>query len=432
MTIPRPDAAHLLRRAGFGATKPAIDFLSHTASWAAAVDIVCDTSRDPAMFAPSTLLDTTASSYNRLASIDNWWMERMRSGPTPLVDKLALFHHGLWTTSLPWEPKMLWDNLIVYRRKGIGSYRDFAQAMAVTPGMLTWLNNADNLAPSALNENFSRELMELFTMGNGTYTETDVRAMTRAWSGHGYDATNLRYQFRADRHDGGLKTLFGITKAWNGPDTIDEILLGSKAVVSSQYYVSRLWSFLAYPNPEPALVAALATQFRADGLHVGRLVKRIFLRPEFRSEKARYGLLRSPTEFMVATAQALDIPIGVARPMAYAQYMGQVLFDPPNVSGWSQRAWLSDTGFWRRAHYLTALGVIATGDPYRRLTGLEHYEPWAILLRILGTFGIETCSKATSGRFMSWAAGLKRTGHAWSIPRSAVVMMGMSPEFQLA
>ena len=133
--------------------------------------------------------------------------------------------------------------------------------------------------------------------------------------------------------------------------------------------MSRLWSFLAYPNPEPALVADLATQFRADGLHVGRLVKRIFLRPEFRSQKARYGLLRSPTEFMVAAAMALDIPIAAIKPMTYAEYMGQMLFVPPNVSGWSPRSWLSDAGFWRRGHYLTDLGSVATAAPYNRFAG---------------------------------------------------------------
>ena len=432
MPISRTDAAHLLRRAGFGATKPAIDLLSQAASWGAAVDVVCDTSRDPAMLAPATLLDTSASQFRRLSALDNWWMERMRSGPCPLVDKIALFHHGLWTTRLPWEITMLWDALIVYRRKSLGSYRDFAQAMAVTPTMLTWLNNDDNVAPDRFNENFARELMELFTMGNGTYSQADVRAMTRAWSGHGSDATGLRYQFRADHHDAGLKTLFGITKAWNGPDTIDEILLGSKAVVSSEYYVSRLWSFLAYPNPEPALVADLATQFRADGLHVGRLVKRVFLRPEFRSQKARYGLLRSPTEFMVAVAMALDIPISAAKPMTYAEYMGQMLFVPPNVSGWSPRSWLSDAGFWRRGHYLTDLSGLATTAPYNRFAGLEHYAPWAMFLTAVRTFGIESCSAATQGRIMAWATGMKGTPQAWSIPRSLVVLMGMSPEFQLA
>ena len=215
MTIARPDAAPLLRRSGFGATPAAISRLSRSATWADAVDTVCDTTGDPMMLRPATLGDTGASQFRRLSSIDNWWMERMRSGPAPLLDKIALFHHGLWTTHIPWDTTMLWDALIVYRRKGLGSYRDFAQAMAVTPAMLTWLNNADNVAPGAFNENFSRELMELFTMGNGTYTEADVRAMTRAWSGHGYDASGIRYQFRADRHHSGLTTLFGITKQWN-------------------------------------------------------------------------------------------------------------------------------------------------------------------------------------------------------------------------
>ena len=203
----------------------------------------------------------------------------MRSGPCPLIDKIALFHHGLWTTHIQPDVTSVWDALVIYRRKGLGGYRDFAQAMAVTPMMLQWLNNATNVAPGAFNENFGRELMELFTMGNGTFTQSDVTAMTRAWSGHNVDPTGTRYQFYPQRHDAGLKTLFGITKGWNGPDALDEILLGSKAVVSSEYYVSRLWSFLAYPSPEPSLVAALAGQFRADGLHVGRLVKRIFLRP---------------------------------------------------------------------------------------------------------------------------------------------------------
>ena len=256
--------------------------------------------------------------------------------------------------------------------------------------------------------------------------------MTRAWSGHNVDPTGTRYQFYPQRHDAGLKTLFGITKGWNGPDALDEILLGSKAVVSSEYYVSRLWSFLAYPSPEPSLVTALAGQFRADGLHVGRLVKRIFLRPEFLSSKARYSLLRSPTELMVAAAQALDIPMAAANPMAYCEYMGQLLFVPPNVGGWPPRSWLSDTGFWRRAEYLTDLGFTATAAPYNRFEGLDRFEPWAIFMVALATFGIEVCSDATRGRLMSWITGMKASPHAWSIPCSLIVLAGMTAEFQLA
>jgi hypothetical protein len=161
-------------------------------------------------------------------------------------------------------------------------------------------------------------------------------------------------------------------------------------------------------------------------------VKRIFLRPEFRSQKARYGLLRSPTEFMVAAAMALDIPIAAIKPMTYAEYMGQVLFVPPNVSGWPPRSWLSDAGFWRRGHYLTDLGSVATAAPYDRFAGVEHYAASDIFLTGLRTFGIQACSAATKNRIMSWATGMRTRPQAWSIPRSLVVMMGMTPEFQLA
>ena len=127
-----------------------------------------------------------------------------------------------------------------------------AQAASISPAMLQYLDGESN-TKSAPNENFARESMELFTIGVNQYTQADVAAVAKAWSGHSVSTDTHTYQFNATKHDTTNKTIFGITKNWNGPDVIDELIIGSKQTTCAKFMAKKLWEFFAYPNPSSAL-----------------------------------------------------------------------------------------------------------------------------------------------------------------------------------
>lgn len=199
----------------------------------------------------------------------------------------------------------------------------------------------------------TRESMELFTLGVNQYPQDDVVASARAWTGHGLESTVTRYVFTTKHHDYGQKTFFGITQDWDGPDILDEILTGVKKSTVAAFLANKLWSFLAYPNPEPEVSAAITADFLAsENLDITALLRSILNQPQFWSAEARAGLVRSPTEFVVAAMRDAGLASAVAKPQNYLANMGQELFYPPNVAGWmGDGHWISSAAFWARAGF---------------------------------------------------------------------------------
>ncbi len=437
MAISRTDAAHLLRRSGFAATETAISSLATATDWTAAVDQVLDTSAAPPVVAPPALASGDPGSYDRIVAVMQWWVRRMRTSPAPIVEKMALF----WHNHLPsaWEKhndtNLLWRQHLTYRAHALGNYHDLIQAMAVDPWMLHYLDNGGSRAPDRINENFGREVMELFTLGNGQFTEGDVIAMSRAWSGHNVTSAGTGYAFDATAHDASPKTLFGITRNWDGPDALTEILLGSRAETASKHLVAKLWAYLAAPNPAPALVTELAAGFRATGLSIRALVRSIFLRPEFREAATRTALVRSPVEWFVALTKPLGIDEADSHPEWWLPSMGQFLFNPPNVSGWKQNAyWMSSATWWRRGECASYLRWIAT-DPahgYGALPQLTSSStPAQVSAALFTLFGITEPTAATRTVIEDWVTALAPTPERWSIRTGSIPLLALSPDFVL-
>lgn len=433
MAIPRSDAAYLLRRAGFGGTPAEIDALAQSPSWSAAVDRVLDTSADPPVQKPAIVDEPVHNDFIRV-EVESWWLERMRSGPAPIVDKMALFWHGLFTSSEQKVPmRQMWDQLMLYRALALGNFHWLALFMSVQPAMLKYLDNAVSIAPDGVNENFARELMDLFLMGVGTSTHEDVTSMARAWSGHGLTADGSRYEFHPDLHDGGPKTLFGITRNWNAPDTIAEILKGSQAVVSSRYIVRRLWLYLAGSEPSDELVSQLAAFFRALNLDIKGLVRLIFLSPAFRSDAARNARVRTPVEWLVALHRGLDVPMSAASPQYALKSMGQTVFRPPTVAGWGRNHdWLGSSALWARGEYAIWLSWVASKPPYERLPGIENLEPAQAADAIFDTLGIVSPDPTTRAMVIDWAGGLQATTQPWAIRTHGAALVALTPDFELA
>ncbi len=431
MDFTRADVAHLLRRAGFGGSAAEIDALMTRPSWAAVVERVLDTSAAPADVVPEGVENREDEWYPPWVTGVQYWMDRMATSPTPIVEKMTLFWHGVFTSSVDkMRPRLVFKQVKEYRARALGDLHDLAQAMAKTPAMLVYLDNESNVVGNP-NENFARELMELFLLGQGHYTEADVVEMARAWTGHGYDDVGETYIWYPGRHDNGQKTIWGITRSWDGPETITEMVRGSKQQACARFIATKLWAFLAGPAPAAGVIDDLAAAFVASNMDIKALVRAIFLRPEFRSPAVKTGLLRSPVEWMAATMKVLGLPASVAHPEWYVERAGQYLYAPPNVGGWrGNEGWVATSTTWGRGSWASHCQWVARDRGI--FAGADKMTPAAAAQMAFDRFGITDPSPATRTAVEAYVRGEQAARRGWAIQPSLVVLMMLSPDFQAA
>lgn len=285
----------------------------------------------------------------------NWWMRRMASGPYPLHEKLVLFWHGHFTTSARDEraASLIWNQNELHRRMAAGNFRAYVKAISRDPAMLDYLNNSQNRKAHP-NENYARELMELFTLGrdNG-YTEADIKESARAFTGWAHDGDD--YVFRKFDHDEGVKTFMGKRGNFNG-DEIIEIILASKGC--APYICSRLWNFFAYEPTEAdqPMLESLGQLLRDQDWELRPVLRVLLTSRAFYSSKSMGTQIKSPIQLVVGTVRALGTELPNIRVlMGQLNQMGQVPLAPPNVKGWpGGRLWINtstlfvryNTGVW--------------------------------------------------------------------------------------
>jgi len=355
------DIAHLLRRTEFVVKPERLNELVGMSREAAVDDVVNIGLNGAPQMDPYLLSVEPAGGWKQYEYACNWWVERMKAAPRPLQEKMTLFWHGHFTSS--WSEvhhgfQMMVQNQL-YRTNALGNFTSLTQAMAVDPAMLVFLSNAGNVKGQP-NQNFARELMELFTLGVGNYTEEDVNTSATAWTGYNYNRTTLQYQYIDAQHDAAGGSFFGVTQAWTGPQIIDAILTVKRRVVAA-FIARKLWEFFAYVGPEQSIVDALAQVFVDNNLEIGPLVNALLKRPEFYSDTAKQGLVRSPIEYAVVISYHSGIPADPLGVTWRLQSTGQAMYLPPNVAGWkpngywlntsavSGRSGFADTAAWRMA-----------------------------------------------------------------------------------
>jgi uncharacterized protein (DUF1800 family) len=462
---------HLLRRAEFVVRPERLATLQARPNFAAAVDDVLDLGANPALRAgrgPTPYFDVvnpTDSSgawdggWTQYSEAARWWIDyaarggSTRRGPAvppswrALQEKMVLFWHGHFVTSwsqIHFGVHLMWQ-LHGYRKRALGNLDQLAHDMAVSPAMLVYLSNAFNVAAEP-NQNFARELMELFTLGVGNYTEADVDAVARAWTGHNYAYEREQYVYLDGAHDHGQKSLFGTTRDWDGPEVIDEILIGNpaKRTVAARFLARKLWEFFAYVGPEPTLVEQLAGSLLDNDMNVGALMRAIFLRDEFYSVRARTGLVRAPLEWIVAVAyhanmtgadlnliDAADPDVG--RRQRRSELTGQLIFQPPNVSGWRPNEyWLTASGLSGRAQLASTVADFVLSNPAARPLSFAG-TTGAVVDTVAGYFGITWPGASTTRAAIVSALG---GNPAAPFPADAagelLMMILLSPECHLA
>ncbi|MFN2608605.1 MAG: DUF1800 family protein [Acidimicrobiales bacterium] len=417
----RSRMAHLWRRAGFGARPDELD-AAVAAGWDASVDrLVAMDRSDPGADAvavpalPGGAADAEAI-RTQSAALVTWWLDRMVATANPLREKLTLFWHGHFATSVQKvrQPALMYRQNQLLRTAGAGNFADLAVAVAKDPAMLIWLDANQNRKASP-NENLAREMLELFTMGIGHYGEDDVKAAARALTGWQVDRRTGALAMAPAQHDPGPETFLGHTGAFTGEDVVRLAASGPDA---ARFVAAKVFGHFARPVAvEDGVVADLAAGFARD-LDVARLLRAVFGHPEFTAPATRTGLVKQPVEYVAGILRAFglraaDVPAAVAT----LSGLGQVPFAPPNVGGWPQNGyWLNTSTALDRLRFAAAVAARAAGPALASVCPAGRAAATARILSVDGW------GPATAAALAGAAAD----------PRTLLTIALVSPEYVLA
>lgn len=454
----RDAAAHLLRRAGFGGTPAEIDDLYGRGLTGAVSRLIDYDGIDKTAY--ETAL--AARSYNLLTTrgLQQWVLDRMAFSPRRLEEKMTYFWNLHWTSGIAkvqGVTLMLNQNQTM-RQYAVGKFDDLAVKISQDPAMLVWLDNWLS-RPQHANENYARELMELFTVGvESGYTQTDVTMVARALCGWtltpGSYTNSNNYNgatFFDDpaRHDNGSKTILGQTGNWNGTDAIAIILNWSDAggSVSGRFLTAKLWTFFAYANPPDAVVDQLTAVWTSSGRSIREVLRTLFTMPEFYEQHTRKKWVRSPAEYSVAAIRMLEGQSDFSAPANSLTGMGQVLFNPSDAKGpdWGLD-WMNTGTLFARANFVNTLctnrGSTGTRfDPNALLSGHDASTADKVVDLLAGRLNVTDAPPATR---LAWIDYMNRddagnrvtwTNTPASVDkkvRGLVHLMVTSPAFHLA
>jgi uncharacterized protein (DUF1800 family) len=360
------DARHLLNRAGFGAQpreiadcarlsrEQAVDRLLG-ATIAAAKTPPPEWVRD-AIVPPRELRQASQEERKRFLAqeirrgfdLRTWWLQEMLDTPSPLSERMTLFWHGHFASSqqkVRYTQLMYRQNLLL-RRHAVGNFGELLHAVAKDPAMVIYLDSASNRKGKP-NENFAREVMELFTLGEGHYAEADIREAARAFTGWSIDPETGEFKWRPALHDPGVKTLLGKSGTFEG-DAVLDILL--ERPQTAEFVVTKLWRELVSPEPDAAEVKRIAAKFYASNYGIKVALRELLLAPAFWAPENRGALIKSPVDLVVGTMHTLDFSVGDPLPLALVvAQLGQNLFSPPNVRGWpGGETWINSSSLLAR------------------------------------------------------------------------------------
>lgn len=284
-----------------------------------------------------------------------WWLTEMIRTPSPLTERMTLFWHNHFVSSqqkIKISQVMARQNATL-RRYALGNFGELLHAMAKDPAMLIYLDGATSKKDNP-NENFAREVMELFTLGEGHYSESDIKEAARALTGWSVERDDYTFRLRPVWHDNGSKTIFGQTGNYDGDGVMDLLLARPE---TAQFIVGKLWSEFISPEPDPVEVARIASVWRNQRYDIKSVLRELFNTPAMLDERNQATLIKSPVELLVGTLRALQIDVDDTRPLAIrAAQLGQNLFSPPNVKGWpGGEVWINTSTLLARQQFIEQL-----------------------------------------------------------------------------
>ena len=430
--------AHLMRRAGFGAPREELERRAAKGYEATVEELIHPKVSEPAdeytllRYQPAALLPGGMPPMGNVH-----WMFHMVNTQRPLEEKMALFWHHVFATgnSKVDNYDQLLAQIAMFRQRGMGNYRDLLVALAKDPAMLYWLDNNEN-HKDAVNENWGRELLELFSMGQGNYTEKDVRQASRAFTGWTFSVKIPRlpygrfpweFEYVAEDHDDGEKEFLGHTGNFNGEDIIDIVV---QQPACGHFIARHLYNFFVADEPQvpswkinpprdEAAVAALADTFHESGYDVAAMLTTLFTSDFFK--EAYYTKVKSPAELVVGTLRLVggaELPRpDYGREVALQPtYMGQDLLNPPSVEGWhTGKEWINSGSLMSRINFVAEMvgstDLLGVQDMIGRLRAKGPLDPDAFVdscLDLMGPLQVgtdtrqELLEQAREGGLLAW------------------------------
>ena len=376
--------AHLMRRAGFGATRGELEALDARGYEATVEQLLHPETSLNSTLEDEDLVRRYHVDQNSLLILDSaqaYWIYRMVNTSRPLEEKIALFWHGLFATGYTKlnQPRVILSQIDMFRRRGLDSFRDLLVEISKDPAMIFWLDNKDN-HKDAVNENYGREILELFTMGVGNYTEDDVRQSSRAFTGWNirnsdfhavrtnqdsvwpYGRIDWQYEYRPEDHDNGEKQFLGQVGDHNGEDVIDIIC---HHPATARFIARHLYNFFVADEPQvpawdtvpprdPHAIETLAQAFVESDYNIRATLRVLFNSDFFKA--STFAKVKSPVEMVAGTARAaggFEFPdvVDIQLALQPAQ-MGQQVLDPPSVEGWHTGVeWVNTASLVKRVNF---------------------------------------------------------------------------------
>ena len=407
----RAAAAHLARRAGFGAPRGLVETLLAGQPAAAAAKLL---ERQPEDGDVRFTRDT-ARRLGAVEAAQSSWAYRMLLGANAPLEKLALFWHGHFATSAlkVEDAKLMMRQIDLFLERGTGPFLELLAGVARDPAMLAGLDGNLNRRGKP-NENFARELFELFALGIGNYSEEDIKEAARAFTG--WHVRDQEFWFNERAHDGGVKSVLGKT----GPLAGDEVLaLSANHPACARFIAAKLFEFYVHPRPGPELREALARAYDACGKRTGEFLVQLFSSRVFFSPRARRAIVATPADYVVGSLRTIGARAGAKAMVRAMREMGQELLVPPNVKGWEMgEAWISSTTLLARYGFAMAVGG---WSDFGGLPDLNLTADWPALGDALALLFPEGLPEGTAAEVQAGAKGDPR----------ALVMAGLQlPESQ--
>ncbi len=348
----RREATHLLWRTGFGATADEISTVTN-AGLDQTLDRLLTPQPEAAEFVKAdVLLRQAAFDSGNILDLKAWWLHRMVASANPLVEKLTLLWHNHFATSnakVDSVPLMAAQNDLL-RRESLGSFRRALHGIANDVAMLLWLDSNSNRKRHP-NENFAREVMELFSLGVGNYSEHDIQEAARAFTG--WHVRNGEFWFNTIQHDTAEKEVFGKRGTFDGGEIVELCL---EHAACPRFLAFKLLRQFVEPLPPKEHIDALAACIRQHNFEWRPILRELFASRLFFSPEARRSIIKSPVELLLGAVRQLKGNPNLQSVARLSAELGQDLFEPPTVKGWDGgRLWISSTTLIQRANFATAL-----------------------------------------------------------------------------
>ncbi|MCB1177850.1 MAG: DUF1800 domain-containing protein [Leptospiraceae bacterium] len=349
-SISYEEARHLLHRTGFGASEDEIQALIPL-DYEKAVENLLNNTRTTAIGKKPNLNEKK----KLREKLQIWWIEEMLDTPSPFTERMVLFWHNHFVSAMSKvPPKFMYKQNLLYRKNAFGNFAVLLEEITKDPAMILYLDLQSNKA-EAPNENFARELFELFTLGEGKYSEEDIKQAAKAFTGYSIKHKTGEFHFNKNQHDISKKNCMGVSGRLIGEDIIKEALIKKRGMDVAKFITKKVWLEFVSNKINNKEIQRIAKVFHGSNFEIKILMKEILMAEDFRNPDNYGTMIKSPIELIVGTLRTLDSDVeNTGTLISFSKRMGQDILNPPSVKGWEgKELWISTHSLAVRKQFLT-------------------------------------------------------------------------------